>query len=193
MPDVRRFFALLVARALGLTGKQARSADDAADWDRARVVADLRAGKPLVVHVTVALCSNRQIDCGSAIAGWERLSLGKVDDTLRRAPNGGHRRALGGARAATCPHSPLDLLIALVVPAAPVRCDACARRASRYSQECWAEVVTTRAAITRLLAEHDHGKSPAGRRGMRLGPRAPPPQRVNLRVPEQLVMGFGEG
>jgi hypothetical protein len=26
-----------------------------------------------------------------------------------------------------------------------------------------------------------------------LGPRAPPPQHVNLRVPEQLVLGFGEG
>ena len=45
----------------------------------------------------------------------------------------------------------------------------------------WAEVATTRAAITRLLSEHG------------LGPRAPPPQHVNLRVPEQLVLGFGEG
>ena len=45
----------------------------------------------------------------------------------------------------------------------------------------WAEVATTRAAITRLLAEHG------------LGARAPPRQHVNLRVPEQLVLGFGEG
>jgi hypothetical protein len=30
---------------------------------------DLEAGRPLVVHVTVALCSNEQIDCGSKLAG----------------------------------------------------------------------------------------------------------------------------
>ena len=54
----------------------------------------------------------------------------------------------------------------------------------------WAEVATTRAAITRLLAEHDPGKS-LKRDG--LGARAPPPQRANLRVPEQMVLGFGEG
>jgi len=43
----------------------------------------------------------------------------------------------------------------------------------------WAEVANTRAQITRLLAEHG------------LGPRAPPAERVNVRVPEQMVLGFG--
>ncbi|MBK7583087.1 MAG: transposase [Myxococcales bacterium] len=40
-----------------------------------------------------------------------------------------------------------------------------------------------RAAITRLIAEHEDG----------LGSRAPPTARVPVRVPEQLGMGFGEG
>jgi hypothetical protein len=47
----------------------------------------------------------------------------------------------------------------------------------------WAEVATSRAAITRLIAEHEDG----------LGSRAPPAPRVPTRVPEQLGMGFGEG
>lgn len=33
------------------------------------VAADVRAGRPLVLHVVVPLCSNDQIDCGSGIAG----------------------------------------------------------------------------------------------------------------------------
>ncbi len=45
----------------------------------------------------------------------------------------------------------------------------------------WAEVASTRAQITRLLAEHG------------LGPRAPPVEHAKLRLPEQLVLGFGEG
>ncbi|MBK8995164.1 MAG: hypothetical protein KJ015_39000 [Myxococcales bacterium] len=44
----------------------------------------------------------------------------------------------------------------------------------------WAEVANTRAQITRLLAEHG------------LGARAPPARRATVRVPEQLVLGFGE-
>jgi len=44
----------------------------------------------------------------------------------------------------------------------------------------WAEVANTRAQITRLLAEHG------------LGPRAPPRERIRKRVPEQVVLGFGE-
>jgi len=43
----------------------------------------------------------------------------------------------------------------------------------------WAEVATSRADITRLLAEHG------------LGPRAPPSLRQQRRVPEQLSLGFG--
>jgi hypothetical protein len=33
------------------------------------VAADVRAGRPLVLHVVVPLCSNDQINCGSGIAG----------------------------------------------------------------------------------------------------------------------------
>lgn len=44
----------------------------------------------------------------------------------------------------------------------------------------WAEVATSRAAITRLFAEHG------------LGPRAPPTTRAPTRVLEQLELGFGE-
>ncbi len=35
----------------------------------ADVAAAVQGGRPLVVHVTVPLCSNAQIDCGSSIAG----------------------------------------------------------------------------------------------------------------------------
>ena len=45
----------------------------------------------------------------------------------------------------------------------------------------WAEVATTRADITRLLAEQG------------IGPRAPPVPRAPLPVPEQLVFGFPGG
>ena len=60
------------------------------------------------------------------------------------------------------------------------RCSGPMRRASRCSQECWAEVARTRAQITRLLAEHG------------LGPRAPPVDHAKVRLPEQLVLGFGK-
>ncbi len=45
----------------------------------------------------------------------------------------------------------------------------------------WAELAKTRAESTRLLAEHG------------LGPRAPPVEHAKVRVPEQLMLGFGEG
>ncbi len=35
----------------------------------ASVAGEVKAGKPIVLHVTVPLCSNDQIDCGSSIAG----------------------------------------------------------------------------------------------------------------------------
>ncbi len=44
-------------------------ADPDKPWEPSKVRADLQAGRPLVVHVTVALCSNEQIDCGSQVAG----------------------------------------------------------------------------------------------------------------------------
>jgi hypothetical protein len=138
MPDVRRIFALLFVLALALTCKPARAAEETPDWDRARVAADLRAGKPLVVHVTVALCSNRQIDCGSGIAGragnlshnvywgaifgarrflemkssgWERVSLGKIDDTvLERAV---YRRRVPAKRWDIDRKDPIEQLVVL--------------------------------------------------------------------------------
>ncbi|MBE7479715.1 MAG: hypothetical protein HS104_06995 [Polyangiaceae bacterium] len=119
MPVVRRLFCLCLLAALLLLTARAR----AQDWDRSKTRADLAAGKPLVVHVRVALCSNDQIDCGSKIAGrpgnlshnvywgavfgarrflemkssgWERLSLGKLDDVvLERAV---YRRSIPGKR-----------------------------------------------------------------------------------------------
>lgn len=119
MPAVRRLLFLCLLTTLWLLTPRARAEEG--HWDRSRIRADLAAGKPLVVHVTVALCSNRQIDCGSAIAGragnlshnvywgavfgarrflemkasgWERLSLGKVDDVvLERAV---YRRRVAG-------------------------------------------------------------------------------------------------
>lgn len=89
------------------------SARAEASWDPGAIREDLEAGRPLVVHVRVALCSNAQIDCGSPIAGrprdlahniywgaifgarrflerkgsaYTRLSLQKIDEvTLERA------------------------------------------------------------------------------------------------------------
>jgi hypothetical protein len=57
---------LLIAIALCLSAGTARAAPS---WEPGKVRADLEQGLPLVVHVTVALCSNRQIDCGSKVAG----------------------------------------------------------------------------------------------------------------------------
>lgn len=55
------------------------------------------------------------------------------------------------------------------------RCPRCSR------SRCWAAVVRTHAQSTRLLARHG------------LGPRAPPAERVFLRVPEQRMLGVREG
>jgi hypothetical protein len=62
---VRPLFAALAALALAALSP----APAAADVTSADVAASVRAGHPLVVHVTVPLCSNAQIDCGSAVAG----------------------------------------------------------------------------------------------------------------------------
>jgi hypothetical protein len=96
--------------------------------------------------------------------------LGETDDAPapRASPKGDKRWAwllahVFAADVETCP-----------------RCSGPMRRASRYSQECWAEVARTSAQITRLLAEHG------------LGPRAPPVDHAKVRLPEQLVLGFGK-
>ncbi len=131
---VRRFLVIALATALLLLTGRAR----ADDWDRDRVRKDLAAGKPLVVHVTVALCSNQQIDCGSQIAGragnlshnvywgaifgarrflemkssgWQRVSLGKVDDTvLERAV---YRRTIPAKRWGLDRKQPVEQLVVL--------------------------------------------------------------------------------
>ena len=46
-----------------------RSATADESWNGGDLRRDVAAGKPLVVHVTVALCSNDQVDCGSGVAG----------------------------------------------------------------------------------------------------------------------------
>ena len=134
MPVVRRFPVIALAIALLLTTARA----GAEGWDRDRIRKDLAAGRPLVVHVTVALCSNDQIDCGSAIAGragnlshnvywgaifgarrflemkssgWQRLSLGKVDDTiLERAV---YRRTIPAKRWGLDRQQPVEQLVVL--------------------------------------------------------------------------------
>jgi len=115
------WLAALVALAMVLLCRPVRG--DEPGWDRARIQEDLEAGRPLVVHVLVALCSNDQIDCGSSIAGragnlshnvywgaifgarrflerkhseFSRLSLEKIDDVvLERAV---YRRRVPAAR-----------------------------------------------------------------------------------------------
>ena len=104
---MRRLICFALTALLLLLTARARA--DGEGWDRAKIRSDLAAGRPLVVHVTVALCSNDQIDCGSKLAGragnlshnvywgasfgarrflelrasgWERLSLGKLDDVV---------------------------------------------------------------------------------------------------------------
>lgn len=60
-----RVFFVLASLAVLLFASALR----AESWEAAKIKQDLERGQPLVVHVTVALCSNDQIDCGSKIAG----------------------------------------------------------------------------------------------------------------------------
>ncbi|MCA9626740.1 MAG: hypothetical protein KC766_03710 [Myxococcales bacterium] len=55
---------------------------------------DLEAGKPLVVHVTVPLCSNAQIDCGASWAGQP----GRLSTNLYWGAIFGARRIFDGKR-----------------------------------------------------------------------------------------------
>jgi hypothetical protein len=113
--------ALTLALALALPSP-ARAA--APSWAEPfpRIAATVRAGAPFVTLVVVPLCSNRQIDCGSAVAGrpgdlahnlywgavfgarrffdrkksgWERVDLSSDDAVLERVVF--RRRAPGDA------------------------------------------------------------------------------------------------
>ena len=55
---------------------------------------DLEAGRPLVVHVTVPLCSNAQIDCGASWAGQP----GRLETNLYWGAIFGARRIFDGKR-----------------------------------------------------------------------------------------------
>ncbi len=100
-------FALLCA--VGVLLARPAHAGENPGWDADALRADLDKGLPLVVHVTVALCDNKQVDCGSGIAGrpgnlshnlywgaifgarrfldrkqsaFRRISVGPVDDVV---------------------------------------------------------------------------------------------------------------
>ncbi|MBK7581448.1 MAG: hypothetical protein IPI67_14710 [Myxococcales bacterium] len=129
------FVLLLVTRAaLG----EPPPAAGAPDWNPKQLRAELAKGRPLVVHVRVALCSNRQIDCGSGIAGragnlshniywgaifgarrfldrkssgWERLSVTALDDVvLERAV---YRRKVPAKRWGLSRAEPIEQLVVL--------------------------------------------------------------------------------
>jgi hypothetical protein len=63
-----RLLPAIVAASLALCPALAAAAPTL-DQAFPAIAADVAAGRPLVVHVVVALCSNEQIDCGSGIAG----------------------------------------------------------------------------------------------------------------------------
>lgn len=68
----------------------------AATWsdDYPAVRRDLEAGKPLVIHVTVPLCSNAQINCGASWAGQP----GRLSTNLYWGAIFGARRIFDGKR-----------------------------------------------------------------------------------------------
>ncbi|MCC7171927.1 MAG: transposase [Planctomycetes bacterium] len=99
-----------------------------------------------------------------------------VDATANKPPpaRGDQLELLGESDDSPTPRKRWAWLLAHVFAADVETCPRCS------GPMRWAEVATSRAAITRLLAEHD------------LGPRAPPTARAPDRVPEQLELGFGE-
>lgn len=121
------------------TGAQSRPAAPLeADWSPAAIRKAIGRGEPLVVHVTVALCSNDQVDCGSKLAGragdlrnnlywgaifgarrflerkgseYERVSVGKLDDVvLERAV---YRRRVPPKRWGLSQKQPVEQLVVL--------------------------------------------------------------------------------
>jgi hypothetical protein len=98
-----------------------------------------------------------------------------VDATANRPPpaRGDQLALLGENDDAPTPRKRWAWLLAHVFAADVEACPRCS------GPMRWAAVATTRAQITRLLAEHG------------LGPRAPPAERANVRVPQQMVLGFG--
>jgi hypothetical protein len=97
--DVQLCLALLVALSVSSICRA-----DGFSSLRARVAADVGAGRPLVVETHVALCDNRQIPCGSRALG----DGDALDTNLYWATTGGlrgwiERRGSGWTRAATLP------------------------------------------------------------------------------------------
>ena len=62
---------ILVVLTTWLHAAPAAAEPKAAPWSSAspNVVRDVKNGKPLVIQVLIPLCSNKQIDCGSVVAG----------------------------------------------------------------------------------------------------------------------------
>lgn len=65
---MKRWELVLTVVAAMLSASRPTAADDEAPW-RAALGERVRAGEPVVVHVTVALCDNAQIACGSGGLG----------------------------------------------------------------------------------------------------------------------------
>lgn len=85
----RLFFVPLVAAAAAiLTTSPASSEPPPATAVKASAAPGLRADGPIVIHVTVPLCSNAQIDCGSGVAG----DPGRLETNLYWGAVFGHRR-----------------------------------------------------------------------------------------------------
>ena len=86
-----------LAAAITLAGAIAFSGDahaGAPAWAPNRLTQDLSRGAPLVVHVTVALCSNFQINCGAPFAG----RAGDAKNNLYWGAMFGSRRFLDKAK-----------------------------------------------------------------------------------------------
>jgi hypothetical protein len=100
-----------------------------------------------------------------------------LDATATKPPpaRGDQLELLGESDDAPAPRKRWAWLLAHVFAADVETCPRCS------GPMRWAEVATTRAQITRLLSEHG------------LGPRAPPVPCAVVSLPEQMVLGFGEG
>lgn len=138
MFGLKSWLLRLIAVAIvgGLITTTARA--QAPAWDRAELAKRLEAGEPLVVHVTVALCDNRQVDCGSGVAGrpadlahnlywgaifgarrflerkgsqFERVSVARIDDVvLERAV---YRRFVSAKRWRLSRTEPIEQVVVL--------------------------------------------------------------------------------
>ena len=98
----------------------------------------------------------------------------RPDPTAHKPPpaRGDQLELLGESDDARTPRKRWAWMLAHVFEADMEHCPRCS------GPMRWAEVATSRAAITRLLAQHG------------LGPRAPPTAHAPVRVPEQLELKF---